>query len=135
VSYKSPSAREVSNSIAFYKTMTTTGFKAIVFTEINPTSTTTPITMKFDRNGNFYAPAVYTLGPVTILTNSVSQPPPGTPATPTELLPITVTETVNIAETQTLTVKSSASLSHCEFGITVVLFLITTIWLIVPIVR
>ena len=64
--------------------MTLTGYQDIIFTEINPTSTTTAITMFYDPG---YYQTVFTLGPVTIVSNVVRQTTP----TITNLEPTTIT--------------------------------------------
>ena len=62
---------------ANYITMTTTEYKDMVFTEINPTSTTTTTILIYNRlcDPNFY----YTLGPYTVLPHEI----PITTPTPT----------------------------------------------------
>src|SRR5277367_2734234 len=100
--------------------MTSTGYQTIVFTEINPTSTTTPITMSFNL-GDGYFGAVYTeydLGPVTIVSNSVPLPPLTTPSvsSPPLTTPNMQPTTVTVDSTVTVT-KSSGTLTRppCEF--------------------
>jgi hypothetical protein len=91
--------------------MTTTGYQNIEFTEINPTSTTTPITMEICLYPDFSLDcSQYILGPVTIVSNEVSLPPVTTPPTPA-----TTPSTSNIA-TVTVTISSSTLVQPpCEF--------------------
>src|SRR5216117_3973248 len=51
---------------AFYKTMTSTGYKTYVFTEINPTSTTTVIMPTIQ--GTYCQLGHLTFGPFTVVT-------------------------------------------------------------------
>jgi hypothetical protein len=81
--------------------MTQTGYQDILFTEINPTSTTTMITMFYNPG---YGQTVFTLGPVTILTNPLTQTTP----TVTQPATVTVVPTVTVDSVPTTTTKSSA---------------------------
>ena len=94
--------------------MTATGYQDIVFTEINPTSTTTPIIMFFCHNPPLYADEcdTYTLGPVTIISNSVSLSPVTTPVA----APTTPAATVTVYSSVTVTQGSGTSIRPpCEY--------------------
>lgn len=94
--------------------MTQTGYQDIVFTEINPTSTTTAITMIYNPG---YYQTIFTLGPVTIVSNVIPQTTP----TVTNLQPTTVTvvPTVTVNSTPTTVTSSSALIQpSCELIIT-----------------
>jgi hypothetical protein len=82
--------------------MTATGYKDIVFTEINPTSTTTAITMFYDPG---YYQTVFGLGPVTIVRNDKIQ------TTPTVTKPetVTVTPTITVDSSPTTVTKVSST--------------------------
>ena len=79
--------------------MSLTGYQDVVFTEINPTSTTTVITMFYDPG---YYQTTFALGPVTIAPNVI------TPTTPTVTEPttVTVTPTVTVDSTPTTVTRS-----------------------------
>src|SRR3954451_6375698 len=95
--------------------MTQTGYQDIVFTEINPTSTTTAITMLYNPG---YYQTLFTLGPVTIVSNETPQTTP----TVTNLSPTTVTvvPTITVNSTPTTITKGSSTLIQpsCELIIT-----------------
>src|SRR5271168_2724265 len=98
--------------------MTQTGYQDILFTEINPTSTTTAITMFYNPG---YYQIVFTLGPVTIAPNVITQTTP----TVTQLQPTTVTvvPTVTVESSPTTVTKLTTSSStliqpSCELIIT-----------------
>jgi hypothetical protein len=110
--------------------MTTSGYKGIVFAEINAASTTTSITMKFS-----YAfgdvPQTYVLGPATILPNAVPVPPPGIPTIPPDAYySATMTEIVTV--TETVRTSSSTARPSCEFHTVAILFIITTALVMAP---
>jgi hypothetical protein len=102
--------------------MTQTGYQDIIFTEINPTSTTTAITMIYTTLGYFdddYSTS-FILGPVTILTNQLTKTTP----TVTQPATVTVVPTVTVDSAPTTITKSSASSStlvqpSCEFIIAI----------------
>lgn len=104
--------------------MTQAGSQEIVFTEINPTSTTTAITMIYDPG---YGQSVFILGPVTIISNVKTQTTP----TVTNLQPTTVTvvPTVTVNSTPT-TVTSSSTLIQpsCELIITALSLMAILSW-------
>jgi hypothetical protein len=110
--------------------MTTSGYKGFVFTEINPTSTTTSITMLYSYNFDD-VPQTYVLGPATILPNAVPVPPPGTPTTPPDAYySATLTEVVTV--TETVRTSSSTARPSCEFHTVAILFIITTTLVMAP---
>src|SRR5277367_1972864 len=90
--------------------MTQTGYQDIIFTEINPASTTTAIAAFYNPG---YYQSVFTLGPVTIISNAITRTTP----TATNLQPTTVTvvPTVTVDSIPT-TVTSSSTLIQpsCE---------------------
>jgi len=97
---------------AWYETMTSTGYQTIVFTEINPTSTTTAITVTYWNAGFLDAPipgaSPFTMGPFTVISNAVSSPPLTTPP-PTTTDESSMTKTVYVT-IYTATYVSAAAL-------------------------
>jgi hypothetical protein len=102
--------------------MTTTGYINMVFTEINPTSTTTAITLVYNRlwDGASY----YTIGPYTVLQHEtpVTTPTPTAAPTTTQLSNPTVTVTVTSRISSSTHIKPS-----CEFLVGA--FLLAVCWL------
>ena len=103
--------------------MTQAGSQEIVFTEINPTSTTTAITMIYDPG---YGQAVFTLGPVTIISNVIPQTTP----TVTNPTTVTVVPTVTVDSTPTTVTTSSSTLIQpsCELIITALSLMAILSW-------
>jgi hypothetical protein len=107
-------------------TMTTTGYKNLVFTEINPTSTTTTILVVYNRL--WIGAITYTLGPYTVIPHEtpVTTPTPTPPPTTKQPDP-----TVACTPATTVTVSSPNSATtvppNCEFLVTA--FLAVVYWL------
>ena len=57
--------------------MTSTGYKEMVFTEINPTSTTTTIVVNYNRG--YVGAYVFTIGPFALIQHDVGAPTPTNP--------------------------------------------------------
>lgn len=112
--------------------MTTSGYKGIVFTEINPASTTTAITMAYHQFPNGEVPiSTYILGPVTILPHTTPSTSPGTPTTPPDAFySATLTETLTV--TETIRTSSSTTGLSCKFRTVAIFFTLTTAWVMAP---
>jgi len=97
---------------AFYKTMTSTGYIAHVFTEINPTSTTTVI--KGTLQGTCCVLGGLTFGPFVVATavTTYVQPTPGT---------VTVTRSQSTVISGNTGSLSSITRPPCEYLVLVVL--------------
>lgn len=99
--------------------MTQTGYQNIFFTEINPTSTSTAITMIY-YNAQCCGATSFILGPVTILPNTLTKTTP----TVTQPETVTVVPTVTVNSVPTTITKSSTSSGtlvqlSCEFVIAI----------------
>ncbi|OCK84425.1 hypothetical protein K432DRAFT_401123 [Lepidopterella palustris CBS 459.81] len=96
----------------WYETMTSTGYQTIVFTEINPTSTTTMITVGYWNAGFLDAPIPgappFTMGPFTVMSHAVSLPPLTTPP-PTP--PPTAAATSGETKTEYVTIYTATYVS------------------------
>lgn len=82
-----------------YITMTTTGYINMVFTEINPTSTTTTILLVYEPN--CCIAKTFTLGPYTVLRHDTTPSTPTPPVTQPPAQGAQPTQTVVSAETVT----------------------------------
>ena len=115
---------------ANYETMTSTGYQPVVFTEINPTSTTTTIVGIYTHlYGEFTIQ--FTFGPFTVVSHLGQETQTVTTTAPQTAAPTTTTSPPTVTAVVTVTQQSSSSTSfsslNCEYLLAVSLWAVS--WL------